>query len=145
MGRARRQSAVSQRHGLHRAPARPHAPHRDARPRCMGDRCEPASESIEHGLAGLGRSRPQERSLWRPADETSLMTRSAAMTDDASGTSRGTPVWTGWLNVVVAALIMLATLPGRTQGLGLITEPMLRGLQIDRGTYAHPHLWGTLL
>ena len=31
----------------------------------------------------------------------------------------------GWINVVVAAIVMLATLPGRTQGLGLITEPML--------------------
>ena len=42
------------------------------------------------------------------------------------------PAWAGWINVVVAAVIMLATLPGRTQGLGLITEPMLRDLQLDR-------------
>jgi hypothetical protein len=32
---------------------------------------------------------------------------------------------------------MLATLPGRTQGLGLITEPMLRDLRIDRIAYAN--------
>ena len=40
---------------------------------------------------------------------------------------------------------MLATLPGRTQGLGLITEPMLRDLQLDRVTYATINLWATLL
>lgn len=50
----------------------------------------------------------------------------------------------GWINVVVAAVIMLATLPGRTQGLGLITEPMLRDLQLDRVTYANINLWATL-
>ena len=53
--------------------------------------------------------------------------------------------WTGWINVVVAAVIMLATLPGRTQGLGLITEPMLRDLGLDRVTYANINLWATLL
>jgi MFS family permease len=51
----------------------------------------------------------------------------------------------GWINVVVAAVIMLATLPGRTQGLGLITEPMLGDLQLDRVTYANINLWATLL
>jgi MFS family permease len=51
----------------------------------------------------------------------------------------------GWINVVVAAVIMLATLPGRTQGLGLITEPMLRDLQLDRMSYANINLWATLL
>jgi MFS family permease len=50
----------------------------------------------------------------------------------------------GWVNVVVAALLMLATLPGRTQGLGLITEPLLRDLQLDRITYASINLWATL-
>ena len=50
----------------------------------------------------------------------------------------------GWVNVVVAALLMLATLPGRTQGLGLITEPLLRDLQLDRITYANINLWATL-
>ena len=51
----------------------------------------------------------------------------------------------GWVNVVVAALIMLATLPGRTQGLGLITEPLLRDLNLDRIAYANINLWATLL
>src|SRR4029453_268268 len=50
----------------------------------------------------------------------------------------------GWLNVVVAAIVMLATLPGRPQGLGLITEPMLRDLQIGRGPSATINLWAPL-
>src|SRR5215831_14965740 len=52
--------------------------------------------------------------------------------------------WAGWINVVVGAIVMLATLPGRTQGLGLITEPMLRDLHLDRVTYANVNLWATL-
>src|SRR4026208_1293294 len=51
----------------------------------------------------------------------------------------------GLMNIVAGAFIMLATLPGRTQGLGLITEPMLRDLQLDRVTYANINLWATLL
>ncbi len=51
----------------------------------------------------------------------------------------------GWINVVVAAIVMLATLPGRTHGLGLITEPMLRDLHLDRVTYATINLWATLI
>jgi MFS family permease len=57
----------------------------------------------------------------------SLMSRSAA-----------------WMNVVVAAVVMLATMPGRTQGLGLITEPMLGDLKIGRVDYATINLWATL-
>src|SRR5262245_40774013 len=53
--------------------------------------------------------------------------------------------WAGWINVVVASAIMLTTLPGRTQGLGLITEPMLRDLQLDRVVYANINLWATLI
>ncbi|HEY8459464.1 MAG TPA: MFS transporter [Blastocatellia bacterium] len=50
-----------------------------------------------------------------------------------------------WVNVLIAALIMVATLPGRTQGLGLITEPLLRDLNVDRVSYAQINLWATLL
>ena len=70
---------------------------------------------------------------------------SATARGDVTATSRAESNWAGWMNVVVAAIIMLATLPGRTQGLGLITEPMLRDLQIDRVTYANINLWATLL
>ncbi|MFC7337910.1 CynX/NimT family MFS transporter [Haloferula chungangensis] len=50
-----------------------------------------------------------------------------------------------WSNVLLAALLMLATLPGRTQGLGLITEPMLRDLSLDHVSYAKINVWATLL
>ena len=50
----------------------------------------------------------------------------------------------GWTHVVLAALVMLATLPGRTQGLGLITEPLLADLRLSRMTYADLNLWATL-
>jgi len=55
------------------------------------------------------------------------------------------PFYYGWVNVVVAALAMVGTLPGRTQGLGLITEPLLRDLQIDRVVFARINLWATLI
>jgi MFS family permease len=51
----------------------------------------------------------------------------------------------GWVMVGVAALMMLATLPGRTQGLGLITEPLLTDLGLSRAGYARINLWATLL
>jgi MFS family permease len=51
----------------------------------------------------------------------------------------------GWANLGVAALAMVATLPGRTQGLGLVTEPLIRDLGIDRVSYASVNLWATLL
>ncbi|MGE9271340.1 MAG: MFS transporter, partial [Verrucomicrobiales bacterium] len=54
-------------------------------------------------------------------------------------------VLAAWGNVVLAAILMLATLPGRTQGLGLITEPMLRDLSLDHLRYAKVNLWATLL
>jgi MFS family permease len=40
---------------------------------------------------------------------------------------------------------MVATLPGRTQGLGLITEPLLTSLHLDRITFATINLWATLI
>ena len=55
------------------------------------------------------------------------------------------PFYYGWVNVAVAALAMVGTLPGRTQGLGLITEPLLVDLQIDRVLFARINLWATLI
>ncbi len=55
------------------------------------------------------------------------------------------PFYYGWVNVFVAALAMVGTLPGRTQGLGLITEPLLKDLQIDRVYFARLNLWATLI
>lgn len=55
------------------------------------------------------------------------------------------PFYYGWVNLIVAALAMVGTLPGRTQGLGLITEPLLTDLQIDRVVFARLNLWATLI
>ena len=55
------------------------------------------------------------------------------------------PFYYGWVHVFIAALARVGTLPGRTQGLGLITEPLLRDLQIDRVHFARINLWATLI
>lgn len=55
------------------------------------------------------------------------------------------PFYYGWVNLGVAALAMVGTLPGRTQGLGLITEPLLADLQIDRVVFARINFWATLV
>jgi MFS family permease len=54
-------------------------------------------------------------------------------------------VYYGWVMVWVAAAAMVGTLPGRTQGLGLITEPLIADLRIGRVDYAQLNLWATLL
>jgi MFS family permease len=40
---------------------------------------------------------------------------------------------------------MVATLPGRTHGLGLVTEPLLADLALDRVPYAALNFWATLV
>ena len=50
-----------------------------------------------------------------------------------------------WVHVVLAAIAMVATLPGRTHGLGLVTEPLLAELHLDRQTYGALNLAATLL
>ena len=51
----------------------------------------------------------------------------------------------GWIVLLVAAAAMVGTMPGRTQGLGLITEPLLADLRIGRVDYARLNLWATLI
>ena len=51
----------------------------------------------------------------------------------------------GWVVVGIAALAMVGTLPGRTQGLGLITEPLLRDTGLTRIRYAEINLVATLI
>lgn len=53
----------------------------------------------------------------------------------------------GWVMMGVAACAMVATLPGRTHGLGMITERLLAdaALGIDRATYGQINLGATLL
>ncbi|MBS1807251.1 MAG: MFS transporter [Acidobacteria bacterium] len=55
------------------------------------------------------------------------------------------PFYYGWVNMLIAAFAMVGTLPGRTQGLGLITEPLLKDLQLDRVQFAQINLWATLI
>jgi len=50
----------------------------------------------------------------------------------------------GWVNLVLGAMAMVATLPGRTQGLGLVTEPLLTDWKMDRVVFAQVNLWATL-
>ena len=79
--------------------------------------------------------------MLEPRSTTSDLSDSTSrVSDHAAEANRA-----GWVNVVAASVLMLATLPGRTQGLGLITEPMLRDLGLDRVGYATVNLWATLL
>ena len=71
--------------------------------------------------------------------------------DPAQEATGDRPAWIdavfnyGWVNVMVAALLMVATMPGRTQGLGLITEPLLRDLGLGHVAFAKINLWATLI
>jgi MFS family permease len=53
----------------------------------------------------------------------------------------------GWVIVVVAAWAMVATLPGRTHGLGMITERLLADerFDLDRVSYSNLNWWATVL
>ncbi len=51
----------------------------------------------------------------------------------------------GWVVLGVAACAMVGTLPGRTQGLGLITEPLVRDLGLSRVAFAQINLVATLI
>ena len=55
------------------------------------------------------------------------------------------PFYYGWINLAIAALAMVATLPARTFGLGLITEPLLHNLAIDRVFYGKMNFWATMI
>ena len=55
------------------------------------------------------------------------------------------PFYYGWVVMAIAALAMVGPLPGRTQGLGLITESLHKDLNLDRVTFAQMNLWATLI
>ncbi|HUF46943.1 MAG TPA: MFS transporter [Vicinamibacterales bacterium] len=55
------------------------------------------------------------------------------------------PRYYGWTVVLLAAAAMVGTLPGRTQGLGLVTEPLLADLGLDRVGWASINFWATLI
>src|SRR5258706_4488057 len=51
----------------------------------------------------------------------------------------------GWPSGALPALAAVGTLPGRPQGLGLITEPLLADRGLDRVTYAEVNFWATIV
>jgi MFS family permease len=53
----------------------------------------------------------------------------------------------GWGIVVLSALAMVATLPGRTHGLGMITERLLADptLELDRQSFGLVNFWATMI
>lgn len=59
--------------------------------------------------------------------------------------SRAPSLYYGWIVLLVAAAAMVGTLPGRTQGLGLITEPLLADLRIGRVRFAELNFWATMI
>jgi MFS family permease len=50
-----------------------------------------------------------------------------------------------WINVAVAAFLMVATLPGRSVGLGLLTEPILRDFPLTHVDFGQINFWATIL
>lgn len=50
----------------------------------------------------------------------------------AGGVFARIPFYYGWVNVVIAAMAMVITLAGSDQGLGLITESLLKDLHTDK-------------
>jgi MFS family permease len=55
------------------------------------------------------------------------------------------PFYYGWVNVVVAAIAMSATLPGRTYGLALIKEPLRADLNISDLEFNGLNFWAIIL
>jgi MFS family permease len=67
--------------------------------------------------------------------------------DSASHPGSRWPFYYGWVNLVVAALAMSATLPGRTHGLGLITKQLTTdpSLEVDSTLFSDLNFWAILL
>jgi MFS family permease len=51
----------------------------------------------------------------------------------------------GWVNVALGALAMTATLPGRTHGLGLITNSLIEDLGIKEQEFSELNFWAIML
>ncbi len=73
------------------------------------------------------------------------MNDSSSVTAELQRPTPSVPAYWGWLNIVVAAVAMTATLPGRTHGLGLITEPMLRDLAIGPVEFARMNFMSAII
>lgn len=105
------------------------------------------NERLARQRKGLSRAQPLcilRRPLWLPMSVDARLAISAEKAEDPSAAiARERKL--GWSQVIFASFLMLATLPGRTQGLGLVTEPLLADLHLGRVTYANMNLWATLL
>jgi MFS family permease len=57
------------------------------------------------------------------------------------------PFYYGWVNLVVAAVAMTATLPGRTHGLGLLTKPLTEdpALRMSERLFTTLNFWAILI
>src|SRR5882757_9632 len=77
--------------------------------------------------------------------EHGMVSAAAPITHGAPKLEQGHILLWHWVHVGIAALAMVLTLPGRTHGLGLFTEPLLRSLALDRESYGFMNLWATLL
>src|SRR5262245_16793838 len=55
------------------------------------------------------------------------------------------PFYYGWIILFMAAVAMVATLPGRSVGIGLITEPLLVDLKLPRVSFGEMNFWATLI
>jgi MFS family permease len=85
---------------------------------------------------------PAEVLTWTTSGPAVILRRATDMGDvtPQARTERG-----AWVNVGVAAALMVATFPGRTYGLGLITNPILDDLQLDPVFYGKINLWASLI
>jgi MFS family permease len=75
-----------------------------------------------------------------------VATRGLAMHPNLKETSwiQRLPFYYGWVNLAIGVLAAIGTLPGRTWGLGLITESLLGEFELERTAYANLNLWATI-
>ena len=80
-------------------------------------------------------------------NESNLVDRDGRFVKMSESTSSVSGSTYGWVIVVLAALAMIGTLPGRTHGLGMITERLLNdsSLNLDRTRFGYMNLWATLI
>src|SRR4051794_876632 len=118
------------------APARRWRPRR-ARSGADGGRARPYLPATVANVSPF--SEPLRALVRRDAMDTGV-----AVGTQSVGRRRGR-VYYGWVVLVVAALGMVGTFPGRSLGRGLITEPLLDDLRLERVTFGWITLWATLI
>lgn len=73
------------------------------------------------------------------------MSSGANSPDTQSKTPSARWPYYGWVIVIVGAVAMAATLPGRTHGIGRITHLLLEDIQLDQANFAWMNLFATLI